>query len=176
MSETRILIRLLRIYFPRISEFGSTSGGGGGFNPNPHPSVRHWSPVTSSLFTEKRRQDEVIRISTCRSQQLPPHSGCFFKKRTDQSKPLIVEPLYWYTIQRAEGDKLIHTQSNKEYYSRNVILCDASAKLWTATIGFVLSNCPSLRIEQLAPAGQIIVQHFIIFRRPVEKIQVSLTF
>jgi hypothetical protein len=25
MSETRILIRLLRIYFPRISEFGSAS-------------------------------------------------------------------------------------------------------------------------------------------------------
>jgi hypothetical protein len=32
MSETRIVIRLLRIYFPRISEFGSASefrGGGG---------------------------------------------------------------------------------------------------------------------------------------------------
>jgi hypothetical protein len=39
MSETRILIRLLRIYFPRISEFGSAlefRGVGGGLNP-PNP-------------------------------------------------------------------------------------------------------------------------------------------
>jgi hypothetical protein len=37
MSETRILIRLLRIYFPRISGFGSVSGfRGGGFEP-PNP-------------------------------------------------------------------------------------------------------------------------------------------
>jgi hypothetical protein len=34
MSETRILIRFLRIYFPRISEFGPASEfGGGGFEP-----------------------------------------------------------------------------------------------------------------------------------------------
>jgi hypothetical protein len=38
MSETRSLIRLLRIYFPRISEFGSASEfrGGAGLNP-PNP-------------------------------------------------------------------------------------------------------------------------------------------
>jgi hypothetical protein len=38
MSKTRILIRLLRIYFPRISEFGSASefrGGGDWTPPNP---------------------------------------------------------------------------------------------------------------------------------------------
>jgi hypothetical protein len=42
MSETRILIKLLRMYFPRNLEFGSAlsilrnfGGGGGGLNPNP---------------------------------------------------------------------------------------------------------------------------------------------
>jgi hypothetical protein len=39
MSETRTLIRLLRIYFPRISEFGPASEfrGGGGYNPQTPP-------------------------------------------------------------------------------------------------------------------------------------------
>jgi hypothetical protein len=47
MSETRILIRLLRMYFPQNWEFGSALsklrnfGGGGVWNPNP-PSGRHW--------------------------------------------------------------------------------------------------------------------------------------
>jgi hypothetical protein len=38
MSETRIFIRLLRIYFPRISKFGFASefGGGGGVETPPH--------------------------------------------------------------------------------------------------------------------------------------------
>jgi hypothetical protein len=36
MSETRILIRMLRIYFPRISEFGSASEFRGGVEP-PQP-------------------------------------------------------------------------------------------------------------------------------------------
>jgi hypothetical protein len=41
MSETRILIRLLRIYFPRISEFGSASEfrGRGGVEP---PQTPRW--------------------------------------------------------------------------------------------------------------------------------------
>jgi hypothetical protein len=50
MSETRILIRLLRIYFPRISEFGPASEffwRMGGLNPLNPPSVRHC--VTQSL-------------------------------------------------------------------------------------------------------------------------------
>jgi hypothetical protein len=51
MSENCILIRLLRIYFPRISEFGPASKfrGGGGFEPhNPPSSVRHWNCVTAT--------------------------------------------------------------------------------------------------------------------------------
>jgi hypothetical protein len=47
MSETRILIRLLRMYFPRNWEFGSALSklrnfvGGGGVNQSKPPSVSH---------------------------------------------------------------------------------------------------------------------------------------
>jgi hypothetical protein len=45
MSETRILIRLLRMYFPRNWEFGSAllklRNFGGGLKPPISPSVRH---------------------------------------------------------------------------------------------------------------------------------------
>ena len=44
MSETRILVRLLRMYFPRNWEFGSDLSklrNFGGLNPPP-PTVRHW--------------------------------------------------------------------------------------------------------------------------------------
>jgi hypothetical protein len=43
MSETFILIRLLRIYFPRILEFGSAlEFRGEGFEPPKPPSALHW--------------------------------------------------------------------------------------------------------------------------------------
>jgi hypothetical protein len=46
MSEIRIRIRLLWIYFPWIAEFGSASEfRGGGVNPPQTPSLRHWTEV-----------------------------------------------------------------------------------------------------------------------------------
>jgi hypothetical protein len=59
MIETRILIRLLRIYFPQILEFGSASEfrGRGGLNPQTPPSVRHWVEciyvANGTCFTSK---------------------------------------------------------------------------------------------------------------------------
>ena len=51
ISESRILVRLLRMYFPRNWEFGSALSKlrnfGEGFEPPNPPSVRHWCRVVS---------------------------------------------------------------------------------------------------------------------------------
>jgi hypothetical protein len=58
MSETRILVRLLRMYFPRNWEFGSALSklrnfGGGGLNPpNPPPGYASADSATYKLTTE----------------------------------------------------------------------------------------------------------------------------
>jgi hypothetical protein len=55
MSETRILIRLLRIYFPQISEFGSASefrGGGGGGLPPKTPSNATGAGLRNRAYRE----------------------------------------------------------------------------------------------------------------------------
>jgi hypothetical protein len=57
ISETRTLIRFLRMYFPRNWEFGSTLSklwnfGGGGVEPSKPPSVRH-------CWTRQRWKDNV---------------------------------------------------------------------------------------------------------------------
>jgi hypothetical protein len=62
MSETRILIRLLRIYFPRISEFGLASEFRGGLNP---PPVRHWlREVGGSEEFPHNQLIKVVRLSS----------------------------------------------------------------------------------------------------------------
>jgi hypothetical protein len=59
MSEIRILIRLLRVYFPRNWEFGSALSklrnfGGRGFEPPNGPlSVRHWPQIYLISCTER---------------------------------------------------------------------------------------------------------------------------
>jgi hypothetical protein len=53
MSETHILIRLLRIYFPRISEFGTASEFPGGLHP-PTP------PPPPRYTTDKRRYSNLV--------------------------------------------------------------------------------------------------------------------
>jgi hypothetical protein len=68
MSETRILIRLLRIYFLRNWQFGSALsklrnfGGEGGLNPPTPPSVRHWFTACISLLT-MRDENESWNLS-----------------------------------------------------------------------------------------------------------------
>jgi hypothetical protein len=75
MSETRILIRLLRIYFPRISEFGSASefrGGGGGWAPQTPPRyATDTSPAAHFktfqvflIYCPKRPSFSIIKIYT----------------------------------------------------------------------------------------------------------------
>ena len=59
MSESCILVKLLRMYFPRNWEFGSALSklrnlGGGGFeHPKSPPSVRHWLCVFSDRRLSK---------------------------------------------------------------------------------------------------------------------------
>ena len=50
------------------------------------------------------------------------------------------------------------------------------AKLRKTTISFVMSVRPSVRIEQLGSHRAIFMKFYIIFRKSVEKILVSLTF
>jgi hypothetical protein len=61
MSETRILIRLLQIYFPRISEFGPASEfREGGFNPPNPPSVHHClEAMFSKLFWNRKQRNQI---------------------------------------------------------------------------------------------------------------------
>jgi hypothetical protein len=91
MSETRILIRLLRVYFPRISEFGSASEfrGGGGWTPKPPPSVRHWYPLHRKMSGPQGRSGPTRRISSppasrslvaIRLRYIGPHTNSSGKK------------------------------------------------------------------------------------------------
>jgi hypothetical protein len=62
MSETRILIKLLRIYFPRISEFGPASEfrGEGGLNPHP---LRYATVQRDPDFIQGEAQFDVLELT-----------------------------------------------------------------------------------------------------------------
>jgi hypothetical protein len=63
MSETRILIRLLRVYFPRNWEFGSVLSklrnfGWGGLNT---PTPPHGTPPCSTVLIEKLPDPQLVK-------------------------------------------------------------------------------------------------------------------
>jgi hypothetical protein len=67
MSETRILIRLLRMYFPRNWEFSSAltklrNFGGRGLEPPKHPSVRHCIQI---LGYRKQSGQRYLLVMAC---------------------------------------------------------------------------------------------------------------
>jgi hypothetical protein len=61
-------------------------------------------------------------------------------------------------------------------YLNKVQFLGSSAKLLKATIGFVMPVCPSVSVEQLGSHWTDFheILNLIIFRKSVEKIQVSL--
>jgi hypothetical protein len=69
MSETRILIRLLRMYFPENWEFCSALsklrnfGGGGGGEPTNPLSVRHWIMQNKALLDNKIRRKIGVQLN-----------------------------------------------------------------------------------------------------------------
>ena len=74
MSETRILVRLLWMYFPRNWEFGSVLsklrhfGGEGGLNPPPNPSSRYATGTTNQHpFTHRV---SFVYLRQCKSYNL----------------------------------------------------------------------------------------------------------
>jgi hypothetical protein len=66
MSETRILIRLLWIYFAQISEFGSASEFRGGCEP-PKPPLRYatGNKVRVSELIFNPESEEVLEGTEC---------------------------------------------------------------------------------------------------------------
>ena len=77
MSESRILVRLLQMYFPWNWEFGSALSklrnfGGWGLNtPNP-PLVRHWCRACAGLT--QRRIMKTLSLARFRRSVVPPCS------------------------------------------------------------------------------------------------------
>jgi hypothetical protein len=71
MSETRILVKLLRMYFPRNWEFGSALSklwnfGGGGWTPQTTPSVHHWLQSSIANRLTAKFLCNYFLIRTCR--------------------------------------------------------------------------------------------------------------
>jgi hypothetical protein len=76
MSETRILIRLLRIYFPQISEFGSASEfRWGGLNPQTAP--RYATGIHNILSTAPQLSISQKALGTLPEDgnEMPKHVG-----------------------------------------------------------------------------------------------------